>query len=44
VQIRWHVFNLTDTPALDDLITNFESPDFGKVVHAVPARRGANSR
>lgn len=31
VQLRWEVFNVTNTPTLGDPTTNIDSPDFGKV-------------
>ncbi|MGH9661948.1 MAG: TonB-dependent receptor domain-containing protein, partial [Bryobacteraceae bacterium] len=39
VELRWEVFNLTNTPTLGDPETNVESPDFGKVRSTVSVPR-----
>jgi hypothetical protein len=39
LQVRWEVFNLTNSPTLADPDTNIESPDFGKVRATVSTPR-----
>lgn len=39
LQLRWELFNATNTPTLDDPVANFESPDFGKVRSTVSLPR-----
>ncbi|MDX1981055.1 MAG: TonB-dependent receptor [Bryobacteraceae bacterium] len=39
LQVRWEVFNVTNSPTLADPDTNIESPDFGKVRATVSTPR-----
>ncbi|HEV8131517.1 MAG TPA: TonB-dependent receptor [Acidobacteriota bacterium] len=39
LQVRWEVFNVTNSPTLSDPVTNIESPDFGKIRNTVSTPR-----